>query len=101
MWARGISLKDTMHELDIKDRGTACDWSSFCREICLISFVQNHEQMGGVGFTVEIDESKFGKRKYWRGHKVDGCWVFGGLERESGRVFMEVVEKRYSLGLML
>ena len=41
-----------------------------------------------------LDESKFGRKRFWRGHRVDGCWVFGGVERESGRVFMEVVEKR-------
>ena len=43
---------------------------------------------------MEIDESKFGRRKFYRGHKVDGCWVFGVIEQESGKVFMEVVEKR-------
>jgi len=43
---------------------------------------------------VEIDESKFGKRKYHRGHRVEGAWVFGGYERGSGKVFMFVVEDR-------
>lgn len=43
---------------------------------------------------MEIDESKFGKRKYHRGHHVEGAWVFGGFERESGRIFMVVVENR-------
>ena len=32
---------------------------------------------------MEIDESKFGKRKYNRGKRVDGVWVFGGIERDS------------------
>jgi len=45
-------------------------------------------------FSVEIDESKFGKRKYHRGHHVEGAWVFGGFERGSGKVFMVVVENR-------
>lgn len=94
MWARGFSLKNICHELNI-DGKTAVDWGSFCREICLICFVNNPQQIGGEGKTVEIDESKFGRRKYWRGHRVDGCWVFGGIERESGKIFMEVVEKRY------
>ena len=39
---------------------------------------------------MEIDESKFGKRKYHRGRSVDGHWVFGGIEqgsRESGNLY--------------
>jgi hypothetical protein len=34
----------------------------------------------GEGIIVEIDESKFGKRKYIRGHRVEGIWVVGGVE---------------------
>jgi hypothetical protein len=37
---------------------------------------------------VEIDESKFGKGKYSRGHHVKGQRVFGGVERGSGRKFL-------------
>lgn len=29
---------------------------------------------------IQIDESKFGKRKYERGHRVEGVWVFGMIE---------------------
>lgn len=52
------------------------------------------EKIGGPGKTVEIDESKFGRRKYHRGHRVEGQWVFGGIERESGRCFLVPVEDR-------
>ncbi len=34
---------------------------------------------------VEVDESKFGKRKYHRGHRVEGVWVVGGVERTPQR----------------
>jgi hypothetical protein len=50
--------------------------------------VERHtKQIGGGGFkkAVEIDESKFGKGKYSRGHHVKEQWVFGGVERVSGR----------------
>ena len=52
-------------------------------------------QIGGKNVIVEIDESKFGKRKYHRGHHVEGAWVIGGVGRAvERRVFAEVVEKR-------
>ena len=93
-WARGYKLLDAMHEAEIKSDKTAVDWASFCREVILADFIDNFEPLGGEGRTVEIDESKFGKRKFWRGHRVEGLWVFGALERETGRVFMQPVEKR-------
>ena len=52
------------------------------------------QQIGGPGCVVEIDESKFGKRKYHRGKRVEGVWVFGGIERDSKRCFFEIVENR-------
>lgn len=39
----------------------------------------------GRGIIVEIDESKFGKRKYHRGHHVEGVWVVGGVELTAQR----------------
>jgi transposase-like protein len=52
------------------------------------------EKIGGPNKTAEIDESKFGKRKYNRGHPVKGQWVFGGVERESGKTFLVPVPDR-------
>ena len=43
---------------------------------------------------VEIDESKFGKRKYNRGRYKEGHWVFGGVERGSNDVFVVEVKDR-------
>ena len=44
---------------------TIADYFSYCREVCTWSV--ECKLVGGVGMTVEIDESKFGKRKYQRG----------------------------------
>ncbi|KAG1085909.1 hypothetical protein G6F39_012598 [Rhizopus arrhizus] len=57
-------------------------------------------QVGGVNsdgqpIIVEIDESKFGKRKYNKGKRVDGVWVVGGVERTPERkVFLLTVPNR-------
>jgi len=44
--------------------------------------LEQSEPIGGPGCIVEI-ESKFGKRKFNHGKRVDGVWVFGGIEQDS------------------
>lgn len=50
--------------------------------------------LGGFGIIVEIDESMFGKRKYDRGSRRDGVWVFGMVERGTNRCLLIPVENR-------
>jgi IS1 family transposase len=51
--------------------------------------------IGGPGIVVEMDETKMGKRKYHKGHRVEGVWVVGGVEKTPARrVFLVVVEDR-------
>jgi transposase-like protein len=52
-------------------------------------------QIGGEEIIVEIDKTKMGKRKYNRGHRAEGVWVIGGVERTpERRVFFVAVENR-------
>ena len=51
----------------------------------------------GPGVVVEVDRAKFGKRKFNLGHRVEGVWVVGGVERTPERgvgVFFVPVEVR-------
>lgn len=74
---------------------TDVDWASFCREVCEVTVMNESERIGGPGIVVEIDESKFAKRKYNVGHRVTGGWVFGGREKDNKKkVFMVPVENR-------
>ena len=51
-------------------------------------------EIGGIDVVVEIDETKFFHRKYHRGLWREGHWVFGGIERGSGRCFLVEVPDR-------
>ena len=79
---------------------TIADWGMFCRETMQVFLEGSSVKIGGPNKTVEIDESKFGRRKYHRGHPVKGQWVFGGVERESGITFLVPVPDRTSDTLM-
>ena len=61
----------------------------------LLSFYSKQQVIGGENVIVEIDESKFGKVKYHRGHRVEGVWVFGMVERTpERRIVLIPVDKR-------
>lgn len=74
---------------------TVTDFLGHLRQLVSDSLEEEECVIGGDGIKVELDESKFGKRKYNRGHKVEGVWIFGGVEITSDRkVFLCKVEKR-------
>ena len=53
-------------------------------------FREGNEQIGGPGVVIEIDETKIGHRKYQRGRLVDGAWILGIIEPETGKYRLEV-----------
>ena len=94
LWSQAFSIKEIMHELKLSKK-TVVEWTIFFRECCYTKMIIDSEPIGGPGIEVEIDESKFGKRKYYRGHRVEGQWVFGGREKyDKSKVFMIPVVNR-------
>ena len=77
-WCCGLTENQIMHHLRLSS-ATVVDWASFCREVCEEVIVEKSEPIGGKNVRVQIDESKRGKRKYHRGHLVEGQWVVSGL----------------------
>ena len=65
------------------------------RDICSLKILRGNLKLGGRGKTIEIDESMFGhKRKYNRGRVGRGTWVFGMVERGTGRALAFRVPNR-------
>lgn len=74
---------------------TVADFSAHFRDLIADSLDQEDYTIGGPGIDVELDETKVGKRKYHRGHRVEGVWVLGGVERTpQRRVFAITVPDR-------
>ena len=87
-WVYRTEQEFVKHELGISHT-TIVNRYNFSREVC-ISILENFSQkIGGPGKIIEIDESKFGKRKFHKGRRVDGVWVFGGIERETKNCFFQ------------
>ena len=82
-----------MRECDIATRSTVVDWFSFCREVCGEILERESSPIGGQGEVVEVDESKFGQRKYHRGRRV-GVRVFRGIDRRTRECFLIPVKDR-------
>ncbi len=99
-WSQDYSQQQVQHELGLTPK-TTVDWYMFHREICEAEILDSSQPIGGPGVHVQIDESKFGKRKFNRGRRVDGQWVFGGREANDRRkMFMVPVDKRDSATLV-
>lgn len=74
---------------------TVCAYYAHFRQLVTSSLSEEDQVIGGEGVIVEIDETKLGKRKYNRGHRVDGVWVLVGIERNSGgKIFLVPVPNR-------
>ena len=81
-WVYKLPLGFIARELKkIGSEQTIVDWCQFARDDCIGIIKTDNEQIGRPGIVFE--ESKFGKRKYHRGKRVDGVWVFGGIERDT------------------
>jgi hypothetical protein len=74
---------------------SVCAWTSYLRQLLGDAVEMETVKVGGENIIVEIDETKLGKRKYNRRHRVEGVWVVAGVERTSAKkIFAMEVENR-------
>lgn len=92
LWIYKAPYKLIEREVGISHK-SLIDWCNFCRDVCKFT-VESSEcnSTGGPDNIVEIDESKFGNLLFHRGLRVDGKWVFGGIDRHTKECFFNDVD---------
>ena len=96
---------------------TITSWYRYLNDLVAMDLSElpgDEGQIGGDGIIVEIDESKFGKRRYNRGHRVVGVWVVGGIDRSedknmfavsvpdrSARTLLEIIRRHVRPGSII
>jgi hypothetical protein len=82
-WTHHQQQDYAQFETGIGFAGTLVDFYMFCRQICYETLERSVTMLGGPGLIVGVDEAKFGRRKFNRGKRVEGVWIFGIVERGS------------------
>jgi hypothetical protein len=104
-YAGDFSSKQFGFVTGIKSGKAIASWKNFFRDICAHALDYCGESViGGVGLTVEVDESLVFNRKYHRGrvlaNEANQEWVCGGICRETGAAFAVQVWDRSARALL-
>lgn len=99
-WAHGASWSTTM-KMTGHSEHTITNFFSHFRTLVSSSLEEEDCIIGGPGIEIEVDETKLGKRKYQKGHRVDGVWILVGVERTPQRkLFLAKVDDRSANSLL-
>ena len=99
LWLHKVSVVSAI-SLSGHSSTTVSSFYKHFRHLVESSLIETDQMIGGPSVTVEIDETKLGKRKYHRGHPVEGVWVVAGIERiPNGRIFLIPVKDRSAITL--
>ena len=96
LWLQGVAPRHICQIIGIKGKAYS-RFITLLRSSVVSKFYKNVQKIGAPKTIVEVDESKFGKRKHNRGHMVEGVWVVGAVERTSSRkIYLQAVPNRTS-----
>jgi hypothetical protein len=94
LWISKNSV-DSIQDLTGHSKGTVVGYVQQFRKLVTDAIRETQQPIGGNDIVVEVDETKLGKRKFHRGHYVEGVWIVGGVERTpERRMFAERVADR-------
>ncbi|XP_046970304.1 uncharacterized protein LOC124537487 isoform X1 [Vanessa cardui] len=93
-WSYSMTIKENFaDDKQCLSKATVCDWFKYCRETVILYQLEKQTflgKIGGPGKVVQIDETKFSKRKYNKGQHIEGQWVLGMIEDGSEDLRLEV-----------
>ncbi|DBA01095.1 TPA: hypothetical protein N0F65_001723 [Lagenidium giganteum] len=82
-FAAQIRAKKAKEMAQVSEK-TVSEWYAMCRDLCSQEMLRCDTKVGGVGHTVEIDETSLKKKsKYNRGRRHPDSRVFGGIDRQT------------------
>uniref|UniRef100_A0AAF5I4H8 ISXO2-like transposase domain-containing protein n=1 Tax=Strongyloides stercoralis TaxID=6248 RepID=A0AAF5I4H8_STRER len=90
-----VSVDFCKRELEM-NHNTVVDWGSYFREVCLFMEKKCQSIIGRKGFTVEVDETLFTRRKNHCGRMLTQQWCFGRICCETKECFVRPVPNRSS-----
>lgn len=96
LWVSGVSSKSAI-VISGKSSATITNYYYHFRNLVSMMIEDENCKIGGPGIVVKLDETKLGKRKYNRGHRVEGVWIIVGIEETADKkIFAVPVENRNS-----
>jgi transposase-like protein len=97
--SRGQSYDEIEHELFDNDFGigtsrkTIAERYKMARKLYSLDLGRQYANMGkiaGPGSVVEVDEMKFGKRKYNVGRVIEGSWLVGIIHHDTNELRIDI-----------
>ncbi|KCZ80672.1 hypothetical protein H312_01928 [Anncaliia algerae PRA339] len=78
LWLNGITTKH-LHKCMNISRYTLYKLLKKVAKIVVPKYYSSFIPIGGSDVIIETNESKFGRRKYNKGHRVEGVWALDAL----------------------
>jgi len=100
-WAAETGLTQATNHLSISS-ATVVQWYQYFRDICSWKLLRSPLILGGVGKTIQIDESILVRAKYHRGRQLHKKqrWIFGIYDPEKREGYIQLVDKRDAATLL-
>ena len=89
-WVKELPNKTTEEECAISNKSIV-DWYYFCREVCATIIEEKLEVWVRL---LRLTNPNLVSVNTTRGRRVDGVWVFGGIDRRTRQCFLVTVEDR-------